>query len=324
MKRKVEHEFGGYLPLELPPSRGEWFGEEGVLRLNSGKAAFFAAAKEVMPRKVWLPYFHSPVTHRPFEELGIEVDRYFLDQSLLPIGVNPRKGELIVWTNYFGNATQVDINSMAERFGERLLLDNCHAFFSKPISNAISVYSCRKFFGVADGAYLVKESINAPVELEQDFSSDSISHLLVQWETGTNSGYSRALANEERLTKQYGLMSDLTRTLLSRIDYERIRQVREENLKHLHGLLGHLNGFEVNLSSDTHIAYPFLSEDLTLRERLAERGVYCPHWWSHVLGIVPSSTVEYRLSSKLIHLPIDQRYGISEIEILAQIVLELV
>jgi len=324
MMSEVVKEFGGYLPLELPPATGEWFGGAGVFRLNSGKAAFYAAAKQKKPRKVWLPYFHSPESHRPFEQLGIEVERYFLNENLLPTGVDPRKDELLVWTNYYGNATLAEIDSVVEQFGDRLLLDNCHAFFAEPMPSALNVYSCRKFFGVGDGAYLVGKITDEPAGLEKDFSSESSSHLLIQWESGTNAGYSRAVENELRLSNNYGLMSQLTQTLLNRIDYHRIRKTRAENLKHLHGLLGGLNSFDINLIAETQILYPFLSSNPTLRQLLAERGVYCPHWWSHVLGMVPASTIEYRLSSCMVLLPIDQRYGASEIDTLAQTVLELV
>lgn len=324
MMGEVVKEFGGYLPLELPPITGEWFSGERVLRLNSGKAAFYVAAKQMKPRKVWLPYFHSPESHRPFEELGIEVERYFLDDNLLPTGVNPRQDELLVWTNYYGNASLAEIDSVVGQFGDRLLLDNCHAFFAEPMPSVLNVYSCRKFFGVGDGAYLVGEITDAAAGLERDFSSDSSSHLLIQWESGTNAGYSRALENETRLSNNYGLMSPLTQTFLNRIDYFRIRDARTENLKRLHGLLGGLNDFDINLNAETQILYPFLTSNPAFRELLAERGIYCPHWWSHVLETVPTSTIEYRLSSRMILLPIDQRYGTSDIDTLAEIVLDLV
>lgn len=35
-----------------------------------------------------------------------------------------------------------------------IILDNTQSFFQKPISGIDTIYSCRKYFGVPDGAYL--------------------------------------------------------------------------------------------------------------------------------------------------------------------------
>ena len=67
----------------------------------------------------------------------------------------PNNDEFILWTNYYGNARDNEIKNVSEKY-PNLIIDNCHAFFSKPIEGKFNCYSTRKFFGVSDGGYLVK------------------------------------------------------------------------------------------------------------------------------------------------------------------------
>lgn len=150
----IPKEFGGYLPLELPPPRGEFYStgpEWTVLRLNSGRATFSLAAQHLGARTIWVPHFTCADTRLPFDLLGIEVKTYLLDEKLLPKNIELCDGEALLWTNYYGNARDEDIQEVISRYSDSLIIDNCHAFFSPPRSGAIFSYSARKFFGVPDG-----------------------------------------------------------------------------------------------------------------------------------------------------------------------------
>ena len=81
----LNKEFGGYLPLELPEIKGEYYSSDrnfNVLSLNCGRATFYYAAKHSKAKKIYLPYFTCKETASPFHKLGLEVKYYQLDDSL--------------------------------------------------------------------------------------------------------------------------------------------------------------------------------------------------------------------------------------------------
>ena len=316
-------EFGGYLPLELPPSTGELYSDSPgfrVQRLNSGRATFYFAALNARPSKVFLPYFTCADTAEPFKKLGIAVDYYLLDDNLLPKDVEPKRGELVLWTNYYGNASKQSIQEAVKRYENQIIVDNCHAFFSEPVKGALTSYSTRKFIGVSDGAYLVGNNVELPNDLAYDESHSRLHHLTLQIELGVNAGYPDSLLNEISVGSSYLRMSRFTRAVLSTIDYSRIQRTRRENFLRLHERLAKNNSFELNLASKTHMYYPFMFPDRDLRRRLVDKKVFSPQWWSHVPSLVPSDSIEERLSSEMVMLPIDQRYRVEDMEKLAEIV----
>ena len=311
----MEPEYGGYLPLELAQDFKEYYSQDAdwqVSGFNSGRAAFYFAAKIKKFKRVFIPYFTCANTKDPFEYLGLEVNRYFLDSKLMPENVALESDDVLLWTNYFGNARNEEIDKVTDLY-ENVIIDNCHAFFSLPRRGAYNCYSARKFFGVPDGSYLVT---NEPISIEgvpQDFSFDNFTHLVKQIDCGTNEGYVDNLSNENRLDRNYLQMSNVTKSVLKTIDYQKIKSKRRRNFLEMHQILGGINQFEINLESETHMYYPFTSENKHLRQSLADNKLYTPFWWRHVLDEVPVSSIEHRLALNTIHLPIDQRYEVSDI-----------
>ena len=158
--------------------------------------------------------------------------------------------------------------------------------------------------------------------MPRDYSHSSLTHLALQLDQSTNAGYRHSIENEARLGKKFLRMSRFSGKLLGSINYESVQSVRTANFRVLHQLLESRNEFDINLSSETHMYYPFLHADPELRNRLVQRQVYNPHWWAHVPESVPVSSIEAFLSSKMVMLPIDQRYSREDMEQLASIVLE--
>ena len=141
---------------------------------------------------------------------------------------------------------------------------------------------------------------------------------------GTNLGYKDNLLNEDRLNINYKSMSLITEKILQSINYKKIKNIRKENFYHMHKLLGKYNKFPINLNSETHMYYPFLSNKIDLRYKLIENRIYNPFWWEHVLKVVPEDSFEYKLSLYTVMLPIDQRYKIKDINEICEFVIYLI
>ena len=77
-------------------------------------------------------------------------------------------------------------------------MDNAQAFFTEPEKNVDTIYTCRKFFGVPDGAYLITNQIETS-ELPRDKSESRISHILGRLENTASEFFKLYQKNEEAL-----------------------------------------------------------------------------------------------------------------------------
>lgn len=58
----------------------------------------------------------------------------------------------------------ITVNTAIMRFAhflKNLIVDNVQVFYTPPIKGLDTIYTCRKFFGVPDGAYLYTDCILA-------------------------------------------------------------------------------------------------------------------------------------------------------------------
>ena len=90
---------------------------------------------------------------------------------------------------------------LAKQYGKKLIVDNTQAFYAKPVEDVDTFYTCRKFFGVPDGAYLYAEA-KVDFHIEQDVSYDRLSFLLKRFDLGAEAGYADFREQSERLIAQ--------------------------------------------------------------------------------------------------------------------------
>lgn len=323
-------EFGGYLPLELS-SGHEWYRAQkdlDVVRLNSGRTALWLALVSLGVRRVFVPSYYCPSVVTSLEDSGISVERYPVNYDLLPAKSLPvtDSNTAIVLVNYFGLVGERLREAALEL--DKVIIDNCLAFFSRPLSRdgVVSIYSCRKFFGVPDGAYAIGKNL-AKEPLREDHSSPRASHLLTSIEFGTNSSYICSLDNESYLGSHRLNMSPLTAKLMDSIDYEDVRSRRLANYRVLSKRFAEIQRLEAafNTEDDTPSHYPlYLGEDI--REELVSRRVYVPRIWEDWIGSPREERgcLEYQLSNYMVCLPIDQRYQADDMNELADIVFDIV
>ena len=105
-------------------------------------------------------------------------------------------------------------------------------------------------------------------------------------------------------------MSNLTHRIMASIDYDGVARRRRQNYQLLDEALGSKNGIALPLSVDAvPMVYPFLTTDQQLRQRLIDHKVYIATYWPNVLDWINTDSTEYTLTTQLLPLPIDQRYG---------------
>lgn len=302
-------EIGGYFELEL--RKGEEY-HKGAIRLNTGRNALELILKVKQYRKVFIPYYTCEVILEPITKLEIDYEYYSINQDFEPIFdysiLSKENGFL--YTNYFG-LKDTFIVELAMKC-QNLIIDNSQAFFAKPIENIPTFYSCRKFFGVPDGAYLYLNNVN--VDYPQDNSEERFTHLLKRIEHGPESGYGNYKMNENILKGQsIKEMSKLTRSLLCNIDYEFVKKKRIENYYILQEQFSKINKLSPILNNESvPMIYPLLIDKYYFRQKLIDNKIFVPTYWSNVMEWTEKDSFEYKISSEIMCLPIDQRYTIAE------------
>jgi len=311
-------EIGGYFELEIE-RKNEY--HTTALRLNTGRNCleYILLAKNYS--KVYLPYYICNQILEPLSKLKIGFEFYHIDGNLNPIFDRVlRANEAILVVNYFG-LKQKAIQQASKKY-TNLIIDNTQAFFSSPLDGLDTFYSARKFFGVPDGAYLFSYNYTN-VPLNQDVSYSRMIHLLKRKDKNAESGYTDFLKNENSLKDQpIRSMSRLTHSLLENINYERCKFTREENFRFIHNELKNLNTlvFDYDILSGPMI-YPFVTDNLDLRKKMIANKVYVANYWSDVLSRVDEKTVEASLTKYLIPIPIDQRYSLSDMKNILNIII---
>ena len=191
-------------------------------------------------------------------------------------------------------------------------MDNTQAFFQRPIGDIDTIYSCRKYFGVPDGAYLsTNKKLNK--KIDRDISKDRMRHVLGRFEGIVSDHYNDFKKNDDLLKKiKVKYMSKLTHNILGAIDYEKIIKLRNQNFSFLNEQLKEKNRLKLTIPNGP-FSYPFYAENgYNIRKKLIEKRIYIPMLWPNVLRDCPKESIEYDYAANILPLPCDQRYGLRE------------
>lgn len=317
-------EIGGYLELE------EFHGREyypGLLALNLGRTALVWLIQIRGYHKIYLPYYLCDSVIEACNASGLKVEFYHVDRMMRPLLEKiPESDACLYLVNYYGQLSDERIREYKNKY-QRIIVDHVQSFFQRPLEGVDTIYSCRKFFGLPDGAYLsagISWDEFSADQLPEDHSAGRMGHVLGRYEDGGTQHYRTMLDNAGTFHREpVKRMSRLTHNLLRGIDYELVLHKRTENYDTLHRLLGKNNGFQFSRTEGA-LCYPFYTPGgCKLRKKLAERQIYVPVYWGNVLQDMDVNSVEYDFAANILALPCDQRYGSEEMEQVAGTVLEL-
>lgn len=294
--------FGGYPALRLPEGRPYFEEGEGVLALNSEYTALLCALEATGAKRLHLPYYAASAYERVAAERSVECCFYHIDERFFPVDLVPEEGDAVLVINYHG--------LLSARLGEipykNLIADHSTAFFAPPIlrEGAYNIYSCRKFFDVADGAYLVADRLPEGLggTLARDASHKRAAALLRSLECGE--AHKEMQANEQELASVRAKMSLLTERMLCGIDYEKEKRQRASVFARLHGALRRYNQIRLDPSEDLAPQFYPLLVDGDIRDRLIEKKIYTPLMWRKTLSEAFAGLAERCFSERLVCLPI--------------------
>ena len=309
-------EIGGYFQLEEMPGE-EYYPD--LYRVNLGRTALLWLLKSRRCRKILLPYFLCESVVHTCQENQIETEFYHLNEKLEVLYPKEQlpEGEYLYLVNYYGQLSDSRISEYKKIYGN-IIVDHTHAFFQKPLKGIDTLYSCRKFWGVSDGAYLSTDAV-LPMDKPVDHSNKRMGHILGRYEENAGVYYQEMLQNAARYEgMEIRRMSRLTENLLGAIDYETGRRKREENYRILSEALPSEFIF-TRVTPEGPFVYPYYhKEGLKLRRWLAEHKIFVPTYWKNILEECTESSLEYQWAADVLPLPCDQRYGKEEMQYMAE------
>lgn len=293
---------GGYFELEL--RQGEHYHKD-ALRLNTARNCFEYILRARKYTKVYIPYYTCEVMLEPLNKCNVAYDFYHINEQLEPVEVfHLEPSEAFLYTNYYGLKQQC-VAQLATQYGKQLIVDNAQAFFADPIQGIDTFYSARKFFGVADGAYLYTDA-HLDIELEQDQSYARMAHLLKRADIDAEAGYADFRKNDDALCGEpIKKMSRLTEKILCSIDYDKVHSIRRHNYQLFETKLGSSNKIHFILEEGSvPMIYPYWT-NVCIRENLINKRIYTATYWQNVLDWTNVGDIENILTQMLIPLPIN-------------------
>ena len=283
------------------------------------KGRFYIETKSI--KKIAMPFFMCDSCDCVLKKYNVQVSYYSIGVDFKPKSLNFDKDDWLYIVNFYGQISNEYIKALKAIYNN-LIVDNVQAYYQMPIKGVDTLYSCRKFFGVADGAILYTDK-NIERTIYCDKSYSRMNFLLGRFESSASEFYNdytnnNSLFNNEPIKK----MSKLTENLLRGIDYETVRTKRTENFKTLHAVFNSINRLRLDIP-DGAFMYPlFVDNGAELRKHLKKKLIYIPILWPAIFTRCAERCIEYDMAKNILPLPIDQRYGENEMNIISSTILD--
>jgi hypothetical protein len=304
-------EIGGYFGLEQLVSN-EY--HKGLITLNNGRNALLYLLKARGIKKIYLPHYLCDSVSDMCIRNGYKLEHYNIDAKFMPIFDRKLAGdEYLYIVNYYGQITNEKVLDL-KRKHKQIILDNTQAFFQRALPGIDTIYSCRKYFGVPDGAYLSTDT-RLNEDLKVDVSKDRMTHILGRFEGKASDYYEHFQKNDASFKiEPLKYMSKLTHNILGAVDYKKVRRIRNENYSYLESELGGKNKLQLT-TPDGAFAYPFyIKNGIEIRKAMAQKKIYIPILWPNVIKDTQEYCIEYNYAANILPLPCDQRYGLDEMK----------
>lgn len=298
-------EIGGYFGLEQLISN-EYYADLIALNTARNALAYLIEARKI--EKLYIPFYLCDSVSDVCDREQCRYEYYHIDKKFRPVFEKKlNDSEYLYIVNYFGQISNEELAQLKTKYNN-IIFDNVQAFFQGPTDNVDTIYSCRKFFGVPDGAYLSTDAV-LERSLETDISMDRIKHIMGRFEGGCASDYYNDFKHNDETFDKLALkaMSKLTHNILGAIDYDYVIKKRNENFAFLAEKLRSINKLEISVPNGPYM-YPFYCENgMAVKKKLAEKKIFVPTLWPNVLDTDSSLDRDY--AENIMPLPCDQRYG---------------
>lgn len=312
-------EIGGY--IEFEKNTGDLYHNDAIA-LNCGRSCLAYLIKSRKITKIKLPKFLCGSVINLCIRENVKISYYNINLDFLPVDVELAEDEWLYVVNYYGQLEVSDIILIKQKFG-RIILDNAQSYYQMPINNIDTLYTCRKYFGVPDGAFLYTDSY---IEVQnRDLSYDRMNFLMGRFEKSASDFYSEYVANNKLFDSEpIKMMSLLTENILRGLDYEKIKNIRTQNFSYLHNRLGKVNKLNLKVPEGAFMYPLYLKNGASIRVKLQKELIYIPTLWPSVYKLSRDCELEYDLAENILPLPVDQRYDEATMKYISDRIMEII
>ncbi len=304
-------EIGGFLEFET------YYGKtphEDALAFNTARNCLKYLIDEKSINMIAIPRFLCNAVQDVCKQKNVKIFYYSINEKMEPVEQEIPKEAFFYFVNYYGQFGHEFLAHLKEKY-KKLIVDNVQAFFQEALPGMDTIYTCRKFFGVPDGAYLYTDAKSSYDSLQTDDSFERMHHIMGRFEKTASEFYQEYVACEDQfIGKPVKKMSRLTGNILASLDYTKIRSVRTNNFRYLHKMFSDINKLKLKIPDGPYM-YPLLLENGdVLRKKLQKEKLYIPTLWPNVFEFKENAQLEKSLAANILPLPVDQRYSESDME----------
>lgn len=312
---------------------------------NTGRSAIKGVLREIRGKRALLPAYICQSVIQAFEQEHYSIEFYNINTDL-SIDINDlnRKCtpdlDVIFVMHYYGTLQNrndlTSIRNLSNTLSLTIVEDTTHGILTNVQTiGDYCVASLRKWFALPDGgvAYSLLQKIDSvPVAKEMSFANVRtagmfLKGLFVNGLTESNEIYRKQFGEAEKMINEDSrvfAISDFSDALVKVFDVGDAIQRRKNNAGYLHKNIE--NPLIVPIFKEPNIDicpffYPLYVENRDkFRNYLNQNKIYCPvHWPIEDKRLFEYDAVRY-ISEHIISIPIDQRYGISDMEYLCSII----
>lgn len=323
-----------------------------VLLFSLCREALFTIANSLSSssKKVLLPAYTCDTVVKPFKELGWECFFYPVNKSLR---INVDKVRelfqqhaiiLIIVHPYYGkdlNNDEVSLLNELHDDGCKVVVDLTQSIFSKQELSFVDYYvgSYRKWFAIPDGGFLKSkdESCLSEKALEENevfvsFQKDAMYLRGLYFDSGNEEVKSISRKLNKMAVEMVDShimphkMSAASLVLMNGEDLEFNQARRMENYKYLNEHLANQEGVvlvcnKLNEVTSAPLYFTIYVQDRKeLQSDLAAEHIYAPVIWPVIFNEVLVDETVKEIYSTILALPIDQRYGQSDMNKIIEVI----
>lgn len=324
------------------PVKSAWpeYSGKKSLRCDSGRSAMLLALEHWQQNNgnypdVWLPSYLCPSVPAVVRRAGLRV-QYYQDgpgEVLAFSPPKPRDGDVVVIVHYFGHVNRRALDWLSgispRKWG---VVEDCvQSPYSAGVgvSGNYAITSLRKWWPAPDGAtlhYPMGDWQPALFEPDEGFVSRRLlAKLLRPLGSAAEARHLALLAEAEARLDESAMprkVSWVSESLLASADLNTMCERRQQNWLRLAASLSTINVQEKGLwclnntlaADAVPLAFPVRVDACqrdTLRMRLAALRIFCPVHW-HASEHMDTAAIG--LASSVLSLPVDQRYGESDMD----------
>lgn len=306
--------------------------------------------KPEIPKCCLMPAYMCDSVFLPFLHRGWELVFYSVDRELETAGEEifrlalEHDPGLVFVHPYYGTDTCRGLRrqlSALRRSGVMVMEDVTQSYYLQGAGQNADfiVGSLRKWYAVPDGGFVASDlPLAEEVLLDGEaYAGERLAPLVQKWEYLRDEGmpeeerqkrkaafYARNRALEAELDQYEGVrrISQLSAHILSQVDEEAARQRRAENYSYLYEKIVSMKRLWPILMKEDEapLYFPvYVKERDELQRFLGDRGIYAPVLWP--LGELNRDELrgdEAYIYEHMLAIPIDQRYGVSQMEKIVQ------